>query len=158
VAAFTLTIPTDRVDPAMVQRPRRRDIRVIRDFMLAIGPISSVYDFVTFGALLWLFSAGERLFQTGWFVESLATQTLVIFSIRTAGNPLSSRPSAALTATTIAVVLAAVVLPFSPLAPPLGFVPLPLSFFVFLAVAVGTYLLVVEVVKRRVLRRILATG
>jgi Mg2+-importing ATPase len=148
-----LTIPADRVDEAMVQSPRRWDIRVIRDFMLYIGPISSLYDFLTFGALLWLFQAGETLFHTGWFVESLATQTLVIFVIRTAGNPLRSRPSPALAATTVAVVFVGLLLPFTPLAPMLGFVPLPPSFFVFLAVATLTYLALVEVVKRRVLAR-----
>jgi Mg2+-importing ATPase len=148
-----LTIPTDRVDPAMVQIPRRWDIRVIRDFMLAIGPISSLFDFLTFGALLWLFEAGEALFHTGWFVESLATQTLVIFVIRTAGTPLTSRPSGALTATTLGVVLAGMLLPFTPLAAPLGFVPLPAAFFGFLAIATLTYLALVEAVKRRVLKR-----
>jgi P-type Mg2+ transporter len=147
-----LTIPADEVDEAMVQRPRRWDIRIIRNFMLYIGPISSLYDFLTFGALLWLFQAGEALFHTGWFVESLATQTLVIFVIRTAGNPLRSRPSPALAATAVGVVLVGVLLPFTPLAAPLGFVPLPLSFFLFLAGATLTYLALVEVVKRRVLR------
>ena len=146
-----ITIPTDRVDAGMVQSPRRWDMRVIRDFMLYIGPISSVYDFLTFGALLWLFDAGAELFHTGWFVESLATQTLVIFVIRTTGNPLRSRPSGALGATTLAVVLVGLLLPFTPLAGPLGFVPLPASFFVFLAVATLTYLALVEAVKRRVL-------
>jgi Mg2+-importing ATPase len=149
-----LTIPTDRVDPAMVERPERWDMRVIRDFMLAIGPISSLYDFLTFGALLWLFEAGEAQFHTGWFVESLATQTLVIFVIRTAGNPMTSRPSGALAATTVGVVLAGTLLPFTPLATALGFVPLPATFFVFLAVATLTYLALVEAVKRRVLRRL----
>ena len=149
-----LTIPTDRVDPAMVQSPRRWDIRALRDFMLTIGPISSLYDVLTFAALLWLFEAGEALFHTGWFVESLATQTLVIFVIRTAGSPMTSRPSRALTATTLAVVLTGMLLPFTPLAAPLGFVPLPASFFAFLAVATVTYLVLVEAVKRRVLRRV----
>jgi Mg2+-importing ATPase len=148
-----LTIPTDRVDPTMVQRPRRWDIGVIRNFMLVIGPISSIYDFVTFGALLWLFDAGEALFQTGWFVESLATQTLVIFVIRTAGNPLVSAPSTSLTVTVIGVVVVGMLLPFTPLAPALGFVPLPASFFAFLAAATLTYLVVVELVKRRLFAR-----
>jgi Mg2+-importing ATPase len=147
-----LTIPADHVDPAMVQSPRRWDMRVIRDFMLSIGPISSLYDFLTFGALLWLFEAGEALFHTGWFVESLATQTLVIFVIRTAGAPLTSRPSRALTATTLGVVLAGMLLPFTPLAGPLGFVPLPAAFFAFLAIATVTYLALVEAVKRRMLK------
>jgi Mg2+-importing ATPase len=150
-----VTIPTDRVDAAMVQRPRRWDMRVIRDFMILIGPISSIYDFVTFGVLLHLFDAGERLFQTGWFVESLATQVLVIFVIRTGGSPFASRPSAALTATTLGVVAAGALLPFTPLAGVLGFEPLPAGYFLFVAGATLTYLALVEAVKRRVLRRAL---
>jgi Mg2+-importing ATPase len=123
--------------------------------MLVIGPISSLYDFLTFAVLLWLFQASEPLFQTGWFVESLATQTLVLFVIRTAGNPLRSRPSAALASTTILVVLVGIVLPFTPLARPLGFVPLPPGYFGFLALATGTYLVFVELVKRRLLGRLI---
>jgi P-type Mg2+ transporter len=150
-----VTIPTDRVDDAMVQHPRRWDMRMIRDFMLFIGPISSVYDFLTFGVLLHVFHADEALFHTGWFVESLATQVLVIYVIRTAGSPLASRPSSALSATTLAVVAAGAILPFTPLAGVLGFVPLPAAFFAFLAAATMTYLALVELVKRRVLRRAL---
>jgi len=150
-----VTIPTDRVDEAMVRRPRHWDIGVIRNFMILIGPISSVYDFLTFGALLSVFHAGEALFHTGWFVESLATQVLVIFVIRTAGNPLASRPSVALASTTLAVVVVGALLPFTPFADMLGFVPLPTGFFVFLAAATLTYLMLVEAVKRRVLRRAL---
>jgi Mg2+-importing ATPase len=107
---------------------------------------------VTFWALLQVFGAGEALFHTGWFVESLATQTLVLFVIRTAGHPLRSRPSAALTVTTLSVVAVGLALPFTPFAPALGFVPLPAGFFVFLAAVTVTYLALVEVVKRRVLR------
>ena len=88
-----ITIPTDNVDAAYLRRPQRWDMRVIRDFMLFIGPISSVFDFLTFYVLLRVFHADETLFHTGWFVESLATQTLVLFVIRTMGNPLRSRPS-----------------------------------------------------------------
>jgi Mg2+-importing ATPase len=128
---------------------------MIRDFMIYIGPLSSIYDFLTFFALLRVFHASEQLFHTGWFVESLATQTLVIFIIRTAGNPLRSRPSVALTATTIAVVVAGIVIPFTSLGEILGFVPLPFAFFVFLAGASATYLLLVELVKRRLMRRLL---
>jgi Mg2+-importing ATPase len=150
-----VTIPTDRVDEGMVQRPRRWDIRVIRDFMIIIGPISSLYDFLTFGVLLGVFHADEALFHSGWFVESLATQVLVIFVIRTAGNPFASRPSPALVVTTLAVVVLGAALPFSPLAGLLGFVPLPAGFFAFLLVATLTYLALVEAVKRRLLRRVL---
>jgi len=147
-----VTIPTDNVDDSFVMKPQRWDIAVIRKFMLVIGPISSVYDFATFIALLRLFHAGEAEFHTGWFVESLATQTLVLFVIRTAGNPLRSRPSLALTATTLLIVAVAVALPFMPFAAALGFVPLPAPFFVFLTLVTVTYLAVVEVVKRWLLR------
>ena len=148
-----VTIPTDNVDAAFIVKPRRWDISIIRDFMVFIGPISSIYDFLTFFALLWLFKAPEQLFHTGWFVESLATQTLVLFVIRTAGNPFRSRPSLPLAITTVAVVLVGMILPFSPLASFLGFVPLPLDFFLFLILLTVTYLLVVQVAKRRLMRR-----
>ena len=143
-----VTIPTDRVDEEQVHGPQHWDIRLIRNFMLLIGPISSVYDFLTFFALLKFFRAGEALFHTGWFVESLATQTLVLFVIRTFGNPLRSRPSGLLIASTLTVVGASLVLPFTPLAPVLGFTALPASFFVFLGGATATYLLIVEFAKR----------
>jgi len=123
-----------------------------------IGPISSIYDFLTFGVLLWVFRASEALFQTGWFVESLATQALVLFVIRTAGNPLRSRPSLPLAATTVLVVLIGVILPFTPLATTLGFVPLPSVYFVFLGGVTVTYLGLVELVKRRLLRKLLGMG
>jgi P-type Mg2+ transporter len=149
-----VTIPTDHVDRTYIHKPRRWNIKMIRDFMIYIGPISSVYDFLTFFVLLKLFRATEEFFHTGWFVESLATQTLVIFIIRTAGSPLRSRPSRPLTITTLLVVGVGMVLPFSPLGRLLGFTPLPLSYFVFLVAATGTYLLLVELVKRRLMRRI----
>ena len=126
--------------------------------MVVIGPISSIYDFLTFGVLLWVFRASEALFQTGWFVESLATQTLVLFIIRTAGNPLRSRPSLPLAVTTVLVVLIGVVLPFTPLAATLGFVPLPGAYFIFLGGVTITYLALVELVKRRLMRKLLGTG
>jgi Mg2+-importing ATPase len=149
-----VTIPTDYVDRTFIHKPQRWNVSMIRDFMIYIGPISSIYDFLTFFALLRVFHASEHLFHTGWFVESLATQTLVIFIIRTAGNPFRSRPSLPLTATTIAVVMAGIVIPFTSLGNILGFTPLPLAFFLFLAGATGTYLLLVELVKRRLMRRL----
>jgi Mg2+-importing ATPase len=147
-----VTIPTDNVDPSFIRKPRRWDIRLIRNFMIFIGPVSSVYDFLTFYVMLVLFKADAALFHTGWFVESLATQTLVLFVIRTAGNPLRSRPSVPLAITTIAVVIVGIVLPFTPLAPILGFVRLPGLYFAFLGAATLTYLFFVEAVKRRLLR------
>ena len=150
-----VTIPTDSVDPEFVRAPQRWNIDVIRNFMLVIGPLSSVYDFLTFYVLLQVFAAPAALFHTGWFVESLATQTLVLFVIRTARNPLRSRPSRWLTTTTLLVVALGCLLPFSPLAPTLGFVPLPPVYFVFLAAATVTYLALVETVKRRLIGRLI---
>ncbi len=123
-----VTIPTDHVDRTFIHKPQRWNVRMIRDFMIYIGPLSSIYDFLTFFALLRVFHASERLFHTGWFVESLATQTLVIFVIRTAGNPLRSRPSVALATTTVIVVLVGVVIPYTALGGLLGFTALPGTF------------------------------
>jgi Mg2+-importing ATPase len=148
-----ITIPTDKVDESFIQKPHKWDISLIRDFMIYIGPISSIYDFVTFYVLLHFFSASEQLFHTGWFVESLATQTMVVFVIRTAGNPFKSRPSLALSSTVAAVVVFAIVLPFTPLAAYLGFIPLPPAFLLFVLIATVSYLVLVEVVKRRLMRR-----
>jgi len=147
-----ITIPTDNVDPSYLVGPQRWKISTIRNFMILIGPISSIYDFLTFYFLLRVMHASEPLFHTGWFVESLATQTLVVFIIRTTGNPLKSRASWQLTTTVIAIVVIGLVLPFSPLAAKLGFTPLPGSYFLFLAAATGTYLLLVEWAKRRLFR------
>lgn len=146
-----VTIPTDNVDEAYVRKPQHWDINLIRNFMVFIGPISSVYDFLTFYVLLHFLHAGQAEFHTGWFVESLATQTLVLFIIRTAQNPLRSRPSRALTATTLLMVALGTALPFTPLARPLGFTALPPLYFVFLAFATLTYLLLVEIAKRRLM-------
>jgi Mg2+-importing ATPase len=150
-----ITIPTDRVDPSFTLKPRKWDISLIRNFMLAIGPISSLFDFMTFGVLLRMFRGNEAAFHTGWFVESLATQTLVVFVVRTAGSPLSSRPSPALAATVAAVVACGAALPFSRLGAALGFVPLPWAYFAYVAVATTGYLALVEVAKRVLMRRAL---
>ncbi|HEU5347797.1 MAG TPA: magnesium-translocating P-type ATPase [Ktedonobacterales bacterium] len=148
-----ITIPTDKVDATFIRKPHRWEIALIRDFMLFVGPISSLYDFLTFFVMLQIFHATETLFHTGWFVESLATQTLVLLVIRTAGNPLRSRPSRPLIATVIAVVATGIIVPYTPLGAALGFVPLPGLFFLFLTAATSTYLLVVEIVKRWLMRR-----
>jgi Mg2+-importing ATPase len=148
-----LTIPTDNVDETYLEKPQRWDISLIRNFMVFIGPISSVFDFLTFYVLLHFFHASEAQFHTGWFVESLATQTLVLFVIRTAKNPLRSRPSGPLMATCLGVVAIGLYLPFSPLASMLGFTPLPGSYFAFVAIATAVYLLLVEGAKRALLRK-----
>ena len=151
-----ITIPSDNVDDAFIQKPHHWDIGLIRRFMFWIGPISSVYDFLTFYVLLQVFHAGAAEFHTGWFVESLATQTLVIFVIRTFGNPLKSRASRPLTLAAIGVVLVGALLPYTPLAGLLGFVPLPPLYFVFLTLATLTYLGLVELVKRRLFGRVMS--
>jgi P-type Mg2+ transporter len=149
-----ITIPTDHVDRSYISRPQRWDMNLIRDFMLYVGPVSSLFDFLTFYVLLRVMHATEGQFHTGWFVESLATQTLVLFVIRTMGNPLKSRPSSALAITTVAIVAIGLALPATPLGPLLGFTILPPSYFVFLAAATVLYLALVEVVKRRVVGRL----
>ena len=143
-----IMIPTDNVDAAYLRRPQRWDMRLIRNFMIFIGPISSIYDFLTFYVLLHFFHAGEALFHTGWFVESLATQTLVVFVIRTAGNPLRSRPSVWLTLNTLSIVAVGVFLPLLPFSGLLGFTRLPWPFFLFLIASTVTYLFLVEAAKR----------
>lgn len=120
-----------------------------------VGPISSIYDFLTFGVLLLGFHAASNapLFRTAWFVESLATQTLVVFVIRTAGNPFQSRPGRALLLSVQAVVTIATVIPWTPLGPPLGFTPLPMTLLAAIAGLAITYLLVVQLVKTWFYRR-----
>jgi Mg2+-importing ATPase len=143
-----IPIPMDNVDEDYVERPRQWDINFVRKFMLTIGPISSIFDFLTFFVMLKIFDAGESLFQTGWFIESMATQVLVIFIIRTHKNPLKSRPNPWLTLCSLMVVAIAVLLPFTPLGVFLGFVAPPLLFFVVLVVMLILYLLIVEQVKQ----------
>ena len=149
-------IPLDNVDEEYLIRPRQWDIGFVRKFMLAIGPVSSLFDFLTFFVMLGVFHAGEKLFHTGWFIESLATQVLVIFVIRTHKNPFRSRPHPLLTASSLIVVACAIALPFTPLAAYLGFEPLPPLFFLVLTGMVIIYLLIVEQVKQWFFNRYLS--
>src|SRR6266542_1684291 len=138
-----------KVDAEQLRRPSHWDIRFIRRFMLYFGPFSSVFDFATFAVMLWVFHSGPAQFRTGWFVESLATQTLVIFAIRTRRIPfLRSHPSLPLTLAALGVVTAGALLPATPLAHTLGFQPLPGGFFAALALMVACYLALIEVGKR----------
>jgi Mg2+-importing ATPase len=140
-----MTIPTDRVDEELLHRPARWDMKFIRRFMLFFGPISSIFDFGTFGVMLWVFNATHSLFQTGWFVESLATQTLVIFVIRTRRIPfVRSRPSRPLYLTSLGCVIIGALIPYSPLATLLGFSRLPIAFFGVLTAMIISYLVLVE--------------
>ena len=150
-----IALPSDNVDPELLHRPKRWRIEFIRQFMVIIGPISSIYDFLTFGILLWMFNASTNaaLFHTGWFVESLATQTLVVFVIRTAGNPFKSRPSRPLLISVLAVVAVATVLPYTPVGHLLKFTPLPVALIGAIAALAVTYLLLVQAVKSWFYRR-----
>lgn len=147
-----LSIPSDNVDEAMLLKPRHWDIKVLRRFMIGVGPISSIFDFLTFFVLLRIFHASPAEFQTGWFVESLATQTLVLFVIRTTGNPFRSRPSSPLALTIWLVVGFGAVLPYLQIGRYFGFTPLPWAFFVFLVLATVAYLTTVNFAKRLVIK------
>lgn len=151
-----IAIPMDNVDDEYLKRPRKWDINFVRKFMLIIGPISSIFDFLTFYLMIKIFNAGESLFHTGWFIESLATQVLVIFIIRTRKNPLKSYPNPWLTACSLLVVAVAMIIPFTPLGKVLGFVPPPLLFFFILAWMVVIYLFFVEQVKQWFYKRYVA--
>jgi Mg2+-importing ATPase len=140
-----MTIPTDNVDEERLVRPAHWNVGFIRRFMIVFGPISSIFDFLTFGVMLRVFHASDGLFQSGWFVESLATQTLVIFVIRTRRVPFfRSRPSRPLLLATLACVGFGAIAPFTPIAALFGMRPLPLPFFGILAAMVAIYLGLVE--------------
>ncbi len=151
-----LPIPLDRVDNDDLSHPRHWDMNFIRNFMLTIGPVSSVFDFLTFYIMLAVFHAGETLFHTGWFIESMATQVLVIFIIRTRRNPFRSRPNPWLIACSLTVVAVAALLPFTPVGVYLGFAPPPAFFFLILAAILFFYLLAVEGMKQWFFRRFAA--
>ncbi|HYL41580.1 MAG TPA: HAD-IC family P-type ATPase, partial [Candidatus Binatus sp.] len=147
--ASQTAIPSDDIDPETETEPARWDIGGIERFMLVFGPISSIFDYATFALLLGVLHASEPEFHTGWFVESLATQVLVIFAIRTRRSPFwRSRPSRLLVVAAAVAVLVAIVLPLSPLAGLLGFEPLPPLFWLLLVGLVALYLAIVEIAKR----------
>ncbi|MBN9622349.1 MAG: HAD-IC family P-type ATPase, partial [Actinobacteria bacterium] len=145
-----MTIPTDNVDQELLRRPSHWDIGLIRRFMTFFGPISSLFDFVTFAVMIWGFDAHAELFRSGWFVESLATQSLVIFAIRTRRVPFwRSRPSTPLIVSTLLCVAVGVWLPYSPVASDLGFTAPPAAFMGALVLMIVAYLLLIELGVRR---------
>jgi P-type Mg2+ transporter len=146
-------IPLDAVDDEATVAPSHWDMRFVRNFMLVLGPVSSAFDFLTFALLLLVFRADEALFQTGWFIESLATQVLVIFVIRTRGNPLRSPAHPVLVGTSLAVATIAIALPYTPAAAWFHFVAPPPAFLLALAGMVAAYLLLAEAAKRWFYRR-----
>ncbi|MBA8883044.1 magnesium-translocating P-type ATPase [Dokdonella fugitiva] len=152
------SVATDDVDPEYLARPRQWDMRAITRFVLCIGPVSSLFDYATFALLWFVFGANEPgragLFQTGWFVESLLSQTLVVHVIRTGRLPfVRSRASRALTATGVVICLIGAMLPYSPLAPKFGFVALPATYWLYLALILAAYMALAQVVKTALIRR-----
>jgi Mg2+-importing ATPase len=143
-----MTIASDNVDAGMVARPRRWDIGFIRSFMLVFGALSSVFDYLTFGALLYILHAGTEQFRTGWFVESVLSAALVVLVVRSRQPFFETRPGHRLLLATLGVVAGALVLPFSPAAPWLGLTPLPLAFLALLALIVAVYIASAELAKR----------
>jgi len=142
-------IPTDEVDLEYIEKPKKLDVQFIRLFMICLGPVSSLFDFLTFFTMLFVFNAPEQLFQTAWFIESLVSQTLVIFVIRTRKSPFwKSRPSKLLLLNNIAIIVFASVLPYTPIGAIFRFVKPPPALFIALAVILGSYLALAELIKR----------
>jgi Mg2+-importing ATPase len=143
-----MTIATDTVDVVLVDRPRRWNIDFIKKFMLTFGLVSSIFDFLTFGVLLFLLHASERQFQTGWFMESVVSATMIVLVIRTRKPFFRSRPGKLLVLATLLVIGAVIALPYTPIAPVFKFEPLPPVFLLTLAVIVGLYVAMAEIAKR----------
>jgi Mg2+-importing ATPase len=148
-----MAIASDTVDEIFIERPHRWDVSFIRRFMLVFGPVSSAFDFLTFAVLLWGLKARPELFHTGWFVESVLSAALVVFALRTRGPFQHSKPSRGMLLATAGVALAALILPYTPLARLLGFVPLPPLFLLAVAAIVVVYFATAELTKRWFFKR-----
>ncbi|MDR3587060.1 MAG: magnesium-translocating P-type ATPase [Desulfosporosinus sp.] len=143
-----MTISTDSVDPEMIDGPRRWDIKFIRKFMLTFGLLSSVFDYLTFGTLLFFLHATPEQFRTGWFIESVLSASLIVLVIRTRKPFYQSKPGKALFWTTLAVAVAIFIFPYSFLGPLFGFVPLPAVFFPVLGIILLLYIASAEIAKK----------
>lgn len=143
-----MTIATDRTDAEMVNYPRRWNIAFIKKFMLTFGLISSVFDYLTFGVLLFILHATPDQFRTGWFMESVISASIIVLVIRSRRPFFKSRPGKYLLVATIAVMASALIFPFRLPAEIFGFVPLPMSFFMLLAIIIGLYILTAELTKK----------
>jgi len=142
-----LTIATDRVDKELTNKPRRMDIKFIRNFMIVFGFLSSIFDYLTFGALLLLLHAQPEQFRTGWFLESVISASLVVLVVRTRQSILNSKPGKYLLTATLATIAVTIIIPWTPLATLLGFQALPLSFVLVLGAIVAFYIIAAESVK-----------
>jgi Mg2+-importing ATPase len=143
-----LTIATDRVDKELVSKPRRMDIKFIRNFMIVFGLLSSIFDYLTFGALLLLLHAQPEQFRTGWFLESVISASLVVLVVRTRQSIFHSKPGKYLFIATLTTIGVTIIIPWTPLGTLLGFQPLPLNFMLVLGAIVVLYVTAAENVKR----------
>jgi Mg2+-importing ATPase len=149
-----MTIATDSVDRELVEKPRRWNIRFIRDFMMTFGLLSSIFDYLTFGVLLLLLQATTDQFRTGWFIESVISASATVLVIRTRRSFFRSKPGKYLLTTTLFVVVATILLPITPLAELLGFQPLPITILLVIGIIVVLYIITAEIVKRSFYRRV----
>jgi P-type Mg2+ transporter len=149
-----MTIATDRVDPSAIEKPRRWDIHFIQRFMLIFGLLSSVFDYLTFGVLLLLMKTREAAFQTGWFVESVISASMIVLVVRTRLPFMKSLPGKYLSIATGLTVAAVIALPVTPLAGLLGFVPMPLSFYGWMLLIVAVYIGSAELAKQGFYRKL----
>lgn len=142
-------ISQDNVDPEYMKKPKKFDLSMIRKFMLWFGPISSLYDFITFGVMIFLLKFSAISFRTGWFIESLTTQTFVVLIIRTRRSPFwKSKPGKGILIGCFSVIAAALIIPYTSLGTLFQLIPMPVPFYIFLVFAIVTYLILVEVGKR----------
>ncbi|RPI08632.1 MAG: hypothetical protein EHM71_07945 [Zetaproteobacteria bacterium] len=149
-----MTIATDRVDAEMVAYPRRWDIKAIRKFMITFGLVSSVFDYLTFGVLLFLLHATPDQFRTGWFLESVVSASLIVLVIRSRQPFFKSRPSTSLSTATPFVVVVTLTVPFTPLARLLGFGQLPMSFLLIMGIIIALYIVAAEIAKAVFYRKV----
>jgi Mg2+-importing ATPase len=149
-----MSIAGDRVDREMLTQPRRWNIRFIRNFMLTFGPLSSIFDFLTFGVLLLLLHAGQDQFRTGWFMESVISASIIVLVVRTRRPFIRSRPGKYLLLSTLIIAGITLVLPYLPVAVAFGFRPVPVSFFPALGAILILYILSAEIAKRIFYRRV----
>jgi Mg2+-importing ATPase len=149
-----MTIAADNVDSEMVDKPRRWDIAFIKKFMITFGLVSSIFDYMTFGVLIWILHATQAQFQTGWFMESVVSASLIVLVIRSRRPFFKSRPGKYLVIATIIIVAATLVLPFTPLGHIFGFALLPISFLLMMGLIVMLYIFMAEVVKRIFYRKV----
>jgi Mg2+-importing ATPase len=153
-----MTISTDSVDAELSERPQRWDIRFIRNFMIVFGVLSSIFDYLTFGVLLFILHATPELFRTGWFMESVVSASLIVLVIRTRRPFFRSPPGRLLFIATLTVGAVTLLLPFTPLGALFEFRPIPIEFIALMGVIVAFYVLAAEVVKRLFYARVAASG